>query len=115
MRTGKSRDTTKTKFETLQIDGTDYKTTFTKKWAKRVKWVTPDPCDISARIPGTILELHVKKGSKVKKGDLLLILEAMKMENRITAPFDCKIKDVCIKEGEHVTKNTLMLKLNNTK
>ncbi len=65
--------------------------------------------EIKAVIPGVILKVNVKKGSEVKKGDILFILEAMKMRNRIYAEFDGTIKEVSIKEGDRVAKGTLLL------
>ena len=45
----------------------------------------------------------------MKRGDLLLILEAMKMENRIVAPFDGMVKSVCVAEGDKIAKNATMI------
>ena len=58
--------------------------------------------EVKAIIPGLILKINVKEGSEVKKGDVLLILEAMKMRNRIYADFDGIIKSIAVKEGERV-------------
>ena len=57
---------------------------------------------INSPLPGVILELHVKVGDTVKKGDTLLVLEAMKMENNIQAPSDGKIARVSIQKGDSV-------------
>jgi len=64
---------------------------------------------IKAPMPGIIIDLKVEKGQKVKKGDTLLILEAMKMENAIVSPKDTTIKDVYTIEGETVDKNKLLI------
>jgi pyruvate carboxylase len=101
----------KVKYENLEIDGTEYKTLFTKKWANRKPWVANDPNKIAAHIPGTIVEVFVKEDQEVKEGDVLLILQAMKMENRITAPFDAKVKKIYVGKGEKLPKNTLMIEL----
>lgn len=66
---------------------------------------------ISAPMPGIIIDLHVKKDQEVKKGDTLLILEAMKMENAITCPKDAKIKDISVAIGDTVDKNKLLITL----
>jgi len=58
--------------------------------------------DIAAPMPGLILEIAVNVGDEVRKGDKLLILEAMKMENLIKAPADGRIKSVTVKTGESV-------------
>lgn len=64
---------------------------------------------IDAPMPGAILEVAVKEGDEVKKGDTLLILEAMKMENVIKAPTDCTVTAVAIKPGDNVEKNQRLL------
>ncbi len=57
---------------------------------------------INSPLPGVILDLRVKAGDTVKKGDTLLILEAMKMENNIQAPSDGKVAKVSINKGDSV-------------
>ncbi len=57
---------------------------------------------INCPMPGTILSINVKAGDQVKKGDVLLILEAMKMENEITAPKDGIITSITCTKGESV-------------
>jgi len=64
---------------------------------------------IKAPMPGIIIDLKVEKGQKIKKGDTLLILEAMKMENAIVSPKDTTIKDVYTAVGETVDKNKLLI------
>lgn len=59
---------------------------------------------ITAQIAGRILSVRVKAGDAVKQGDVLLILEAMKMENEIKAPADGKVKEVLVAEGTRVTE-----------
>ncbi|HEY8363352.1 MAG TPA: DUF2118 domain-containing protein [Tissierellaceae bacterium] len=58
---------------------------------------------IEAPMPGNILKVMVKPGDKVKAGELLLILEAMKMENEILAPRDGVVVSVNTKEGATVS------------
>lgn len=67
--------------------------------------------EIKAPMPGLVLKILVAPETEVKKGDSLLILEAMKMENIIKAPSDFKIKKINIKAGETVEKNQVMLVL----
>ena len=54
---------------------------------------------VSAPMPGNIWKVLVSEGQEVKAGDILLILEAMKMENEILAPRDGKIANIATKEG----------------
>ncbi len=67
--------------------------------------------EIKAPMPGLIVKLNVEKGSIVKKGQSLLVLEAMKMENEIQSPSDGKIKDIRVKTGVGVEKNELLILL----
>ena len=57
---------------------------------------------VNSPMPGTILAVNVKAGDAVKAGDVLMILEAMKMENEICAPVDGTISAVCVNQGATV-------------
>jgi biotin carboxyl carrier protein len=57
---------------------------------------------ISAPMPGTLLDVKVQKGDRVHKGQTLMILEAMKMENEILAPHDCTIEEIHAIKGTSV-------------
>lgn len=63
---------------------------------------------IKAPMQGNILSLKVSKGDRVSKGDVLLILEAMKMENEILSPTDGIISDVLVSEGKSVNNEDVM-------
>ena len=63
---------------------------------------------VSAPMPGTILSVNVQNGSAVKKGDVLFILEAMKMENEIMAPCDGTVASVSVTEGAAVESGSLL-------
>ncbi|HHV53234.1 MAG: biotin/lipoyl-binding protein [Synergistota bacterium] len=65
---------------------------------------------VSAPMPGKILKVSVQPGSAVKSGELLLILEAMKMENEILSPASGTVKEVRVKAGDSVnTGDTLVI------
>jgi len=66
---------------------------------------------IHAPMPGIIIDLEVKQGDKVKEGDSILILEAMKMENSIKCPKDGIIKSVHTQKGDAVEKGKLLIEL----
>lgn len=99
------------KLEKLQIDGVEYKTRFTTKWEKRKNWERPNPKMIETHIPGTVLQFNVKEGDLVKEGDVLLLLQAMKMENKIAAPIDGTVKKIHVTIGDRIPKGTLMIEL----
>ena len=64
--------------------------------------------EIKAPMQGTILSVKVKNGDKVSKGQVLFILEAMKMENEIMAGADGVVTSVCVAEGTSVSNGTLL-------
>jgi biotin carboxyl carrier protein len=97
--------------DTLTIEDVGYKTLLTKKYVNRKKYKAPDPNMITAFIPGTILKVFVKTGQKIAKGESLLILEAMKMNNKLVAPQDGTIKKVHVKEGEMVAREQLLIEI----
>jgi len=65
--------------------------------------------EILAPMPGLIVTIGVESGQSVKKGDGILIIEAMKMENEIKAPFDSIIKEIKVKEKQVVEKNQVLV------
>jgi len=64
---------------------------------------------VKAPMPGLVLNILVNEGDEIKKGDSLLVLEAMKMENMIKSPTDGIIKKIEIKQGDKVEKNELLV------
>lgn len=60
-------------------------------------------------LPGTIVEIITKVGDVVKEGDPLIVLEAMKMDNKLTAERDGKVKAILVVEGEVVKENTPLI------
>ena len=77
----------------------------------RKQWENPNPYDIQSIIPGTILNVFIKEGDIVAEGAPLLILEAMKMQNRIEMPFTARIKKINVEVGVRIPKETLMIEL----
>ncbi|MBQ8146438.1 MAG: biotin/lipoyl-binding protein [Clostridia bacterium] len=66
---------------------------------------------ITAPMPGNILKVNVQNGQSVKKGDVLMILEAMKMENEIMAPSDCTVASVNVTPGTTVDAGAVLCTL----
>ncbi|HLW07213.1 MAG TPA: acetyl-CoA carboxylase biotin carboxyl carrier protein subunit [Marinilabiliaceae bacterium] len=86
-----------------------YKTLLTTKHHSRKPYVAPNLNEIKSYIPGTIIKMKAKVGAKLKEGDIILIQEAMKMMNQIKMPFDGKIKEILVSEGERIPKGHLMV------
>ena len=63
---------------------------------------------VTSPMPGTILDVKVSQGASVKKGDVLMILEAMKMENEIMCPCDGKVASIHASKGTAVESGTLL-------
>jgi biotin carboxyl carrier protein len=88
-----------------------YKTQLTNKYKNRKVWLNPSPFELQSSIPGTVLSIDVKEGDLVEEGSLILILEAMKMRNRMLMPFTARIKKINVSPGERVPKDMLMIEL----
>ena len=67
---------------------------------------------VVAPMPGTILDVKVSAGQAVKKGDVICVLEAMKMENDIPAPCDGVIASVNVQKGASVSANDIIASIN---
>ncbi len=98
-------------FIDFKYEEISYRTTLTKKFANRTPYTPPDSRKIVAFIPGTILQVSVKEGEKVKKGDTLIVLQAMKMDNHLLAVRNGTVKKIYVKKGEVVPKHHLLLEL----
>jgi biotin carboxyl carrier protein len=112
----------------IEVNGTPYNVELEKSipTPKTPKLVRPEqikkepPKEIKAKtglskilapLPGTILKTIVKEGDAVKKGDIVLIMEAMKMENNIQAEQGGVVKMVACKEGDTVLQGDLLIEI----
>ncbi|PWJ42124.1 biotin/lipoyl-containing protein [Sediminitomix flava] len=66
---------------------------------------------IAAPLPGTILEIKLETGATVKRGDTILVMEAMKMENSILAESDGVIQDIRVSEGDSVMQGDVLVEI----
>lgn len=67
--------------------------------------------EVTAPLNGKVVQINVAPGSKVVKGDSLLVIESMKMENKILAPRTASVEDVLVSAGSQVTQNQLLITL----
>ncbi len=95
----------------IKVNGSIYKIAVEDQFDQLLKQLGMDNLAVSkvqqikAPMPGLVLSVLVAEGDKVMKGDSLLVLEAMKMENMIKSPTDGVIKKIAIKQGDKVEKN----------
>lgn len=103
------------KIANIKVNGNIYSLTIKDQFDELLKQLGMDNLalnkiqQIKAPMPGLVLNVLVAEGDTVKKGDNLLVLEAMKMENMIKSPTDGVIKKVVIKQGDKVEKNALLI------
>lgn len=67
---------------------------------------------VTAPMPGTILDVKVSVGQTIKKGDVICVLEAMKMENDIPSPQDGVVASINVQKGSNVNANDVIITLN---
>lgn len=85
----------------------------TQKSVEQVKETkASDTWNVTAPMPGKILATKVAVGQAVKKGDVLVILEAMKMENEIVAPKDGTVAAIAVTAGQSVESGGILVRLN---
>ena len=65
--------------------------------------------ELKAPMPGLITEIKVQEGQKIKEGDTLMILKAMKMENILKSPHDGTVRKILVEENQKVEKNAVMI------
>jgi len=99
------------KLEILSINTSLYKTRLSKKFKNRAQYKSPDPLTVLSYIPGTIMEVIVKPGQEVRKGDPLMILEAMKMQNIMKSGINGRIIKILVKKGDKVSKGTKLIEM----
>jgi len=95
----------------LNINSTLYTTRLSNKFINRKPWSPVYPGRIISYIPGTILDVLVSEGQVVEKGEDLIILEAMKMQNFMKSYLGGTIKSICVKKGDRVGKGTVLLEI----
>ena len=114
----------------IEVNGSHYKVELeknieSKKTPKLVRPAVPTPQtrekkipkslsskqQIKAPLPGIIIKILVKEGDTVKEGDVLMVMEAMKMENNIEADKAGIVKSIKVKEGDNVLQNDILIEI----
>ncbi|MEA1887754.1 MAG: acetyl-CoA carboxylase biotin carboxyl carrier protein subunit [Bacteroidota bacterium] len=98
-----------TKLGILNINHSEYTTRLSDSYKKREPYKPSDKLKLFSFIPGTIIEIMVKEGDKVIKGDEVLVLEAMKMKNRLKSPVSGIVKHIAVKVNDKVPKGKLLV------
>lgn len=100
---------------TVKINNTSYNLSIKDKYDELLHNLGLDTLtskkvnDIKAPMPGMVFKILVEEGQEIKKGDPLIILEAMKMENVLKSPTDGTIKKIAVKTGIAVEKNQILI------
>lgn len=97
--------------EKLNIEETLYTTRLNPRYKGRKPYAPADHGEVISFIPGTIVEIIAKEGTVVNIGDDLIILEAMKMKNRVKSLVAGTVKSVNVKPGDRVTRGMLLMKI----
>ena|ERR1039457_3308819 len=100
-----------TEYHEFNFEEVNYNTRYTKKFQNRKPYTIPNQKNIIAFLPGQIIKIFTKEKKRVKKGEPLLILQAMKMNNVLISPLNGVIKKVYVKAGETVSKSQLLVEL----
>ena len=95
----------------LNINHSEYKTRLSTKFKNRKPYAPAEIGVVRSFIPGTVVEILVKEGQTVVKGQDLLVLDAMKMKNRILSLWSGKVKSVSVSVGARIPKGTLLLEI----
>lgn len=97
--------------ERLNINHTWYTTRLSKSYVERKPYSPPVPGLIYSFIPGTVVEVCVSAGDTVSEGDDVIILDAMKMKNRIKSHVSGRVTAINVKEGERVAKGVIIAEI----
>lgn len=97
--------------KSMTIEGSKYPTIIPDGALKKGNWKKPDPYKIYNLIPGTIIDILVKVGDTVEAGDTLMILDAMKMHNRILTEVSGEVKKIHVGAGDPLKKHCLLIEL----
>lgn len=95
----------------ININHSVYKTRLSDKFINRKRYAPEDKSRVFSFIPGTIVEIIAVEGDKVAPGSELLVLEAMKMKNRILSTVRGVVRSVNVETGQVIPKGHLLLEI----
>ena len=103
----------------ISVDGFSYEIDITNETKKLLSQyilktdggANSDVVKVNAPMPGMVVKIHVIVGQSVSKGDKIIIIEAMKMENALSSPVSGIIKKIAVSEGTAVEKNALLMEI----
>lgn len=95
----------------LVIDQTHYTTRISSRFAVRKPYKPPEPGKLRSFIPGTVVEVLVSMDDEVQAGDDILILDAMKMKNRLKSHIAGRVSCINVKPGDRVAKGTVLVEI----
>lgn len=100
----------------IRVNGLSYDTELIDKYDELIKSLGMESLtkveikELKSPMPGLVIKIDVKPGDSIVKGDPLMILEAMKMENQIKAKGEGLIAEILVNEGQAVEKNELLIR-----
>jgi pyruvate carboxylase subunit B len=98
-------------FQNLNIDNEVYKTRLSVKFKNRKRYEPANSRLITSFIPGTVVDILVDEGSRVAKGEELMILDAMKMKIRVKSGTEGTIKKIMVEKGAKIPKGIVLFEL----
>jgi pyruvate carboxylase subunit B len=98
----------------IEVDGDEYEVKIKPKYGtemkkKQEKYTAETEGAITSPFRGMITQIKVKEGQEVKKGDVIVVLEAMKMENPVESPVDGKVEKILIHDGQSVNVGDILM------
>lgn len=100
---------------TFKVDGKEYETQLLRKPQSKQKRRAPslgsNSPELRSPMPGIVSQVLVKKGDAIKKGDTLFVIEAMKMENNISATAAGTVQEVLVSQGAEVKADQILAKI----
>ncbi len=99
----------------LRLDDTPYRTRLSRKFLERKPYIPIHPGWITSFIPGTITDVAVKEGQDISEGEVVVILDAMKMQNRLKSHISGRVKKVHVKKGDRVAKGAVLIEIEEVK